>query len=256
MADPYDEAVQKIAAAEKPGTEKPATSINIGEALSGKESFVMSADYSEVASKINKIVLKNIQAAQPTAGMPLQEAVQYEAKKQLNVGMQSAEKGFSALKGIGKGLSSFRIQVPGREIQAASAAAPESVAAPDAVQYVATEAKPLQKAMAPHLDLGRLFGSIGKEIDKVVVKAPPRKAGDPERIAKLSVPDQIAELEKISLEVYEKKMNEEELGKSRKELLALLNATKNENLANISEFERNLITLRNDRLKEALSLTG
>jgi hypothetical protein len=121
---------------------------------------------------------------------------------------------------------------------------------------VAAEGQPTPPQ--PQAGLGSFAGNVDREISKVVSKvtAMGNKDAGINRLARLSVQDQIAELERISIDLYGKKISGEKMTVIRNELSTLSESIKVEKPENMADFEKRLIELRDERLMEVLSLVG
>lgn len=236
MTDVYEEAVEKIAACEKASASKAEASIKIAEVVSSGKTFFLEGDYNEALSTINRMILKGADNVQSAMGdeIPIFDSKQEAAQQ---------PKGGAGRRG--KGI--FGIRGGGAKAEAEKPKAQSSGNAPETEQ---------QKAQ-PHVELGKMVGNTGSEINVAVFKAEETKhQTDSGRIARLSIPDQIAELEKISLGLYEKRGSAEEMDATREELKALSESVKTEKSVDESAFGKRLLELRNQRLREAMAMAG
>lgn len=266
LGDSYDDALAKIERCEKATGERADASISIEEIITGKDNFFIHAEYSEVISKLNNMLARSSENVQTVIGEPVQSTIE-PVPKQRSMDTSNAEKQIMELvQGIEKDVIRMGKGFGGRGPPAPQAQEAPKVANVQPVQVQATETPQANQVEAagnapekpaPHLDLGKFVGDVGGEMDKAMATTVSSEESlGSDRLTSLSIPDQIAELEKISLDIYEKKDSEEEIRKAKAELDALSASLKNEKTENASDFEKRLIELRNERLKEAISLAG
>lgn len=242
MADAYDEALAKILASEKASVDLGEREIRIGNSLGEKEVLFLPADYAESIAKINRIAAGAGERARTALGV--QEAGGAEAaQKQITVGIEKTEKGVAEL------FSDIKKEVGAMEKRVGGGG-----------EKAAEEPKAQQGAARPaaHLGLGRLLGGVGKEMGKATAAQKPKAADEQgeKGLAGLSIADQIAGLERISLDFYDKGGSAEELERMKGEVLELSRRVKGESLRGTSGFEIKMVELRNQRLQEAMSLLG
>lgn len=101
-------------------------------------------------------------------------------------------------------------------------------------------------------DLSRALKGVEGEMGKVVKQRPRRVKAEEAVITTLSLQDQVSELEKISMGLDASVFSDEQLKIIGMELNALKDYTRREKVPD-TEFERNLISVRNSRLEEALA---
>ena len=246
MADEvYEDAMRKIEACEKASQEVPAAEIKVADVLGSGERIFLEGDYSAAISTLNGMVARgadNVQVAFGE-GVPVGSPGQEKAKAQAGGGIMRTEREIVEM------LGSVEKEILKAEMTAGAGKA-SGQRAGEPVQDVAGN----QAKAQPHAELGGLLGNIKAEMDRAVQKAGSiEKADDYGRLARLSLPDQIAELEKISLGVYGAGGGQE---RAKAELRALAESAKLEKHDKDSDFDRRLFELRDSRLKEAMAMVG
>ncbi|MGC8662273.1 MAG: hypothetical protein ACP5RT_00590 [Candidatus Micrarchaeia archaeon] len=110
-----------------------------------------------------------------------------------------------------------------------------------------------KKAENAAKEIKSIVGSIGKEFEKSVKRETEKIKGEKLVLPTLSLQDQISELEKISEGIDEKVFNEEQMKIIKEEVRGLNEKLKSKKSQPIDEFQKSLLSLRDQKMKEALS---
>ncbi|MGC9099212.1 MAG: hypothetical protein ACP5HW_01535 [Candidatus Micrarchaeia archaeon] len=101
-------------------------------------------------------------------------------------------------------------------------------------------------------EIKEVIGSIGKEFEKNIKRETGRIKGEKLVLPTLSLQDQISELEKISEGIDENVFTEEQMKIVKEEVTGLKDKVKMEKTAPTDEFQKSLISLRNQKIEEVL----
>ncbi len=105
-------------------------------------------------------------------------------------------------------------------------------------------------------DIGMFADAIEKDFvvaERKIMKLSERKGNIKTVMGKLSVQDQISDLEKISMGLDQKAFDEAQMKLIREEVSALQNATKGQDAEKFEEPQRGMIMLRNQRLQDVIN---
>lgn len=253
MASEYEEAIAKIAKCEKPSGVPDNTDysgMNVADAFSGSNSIVVQGSYDAAIVKINKMVAEgafNVATA---------------------VGEEAPHPGMSGKRGSENIVGAAR-----NEIKELIADMEQEIAKVEhAANPTGTAPNPNAIPMGPiagsvNAGISKAFGNIEGEMSSVIKtasdavqrgrgmksKMPAESAKD---LRKLSVGDQVAELEKIIIMVSGKKATPEELGIFKQEVSMLQASTASSIEMGKTDFERGLLSIRGQRIAQAAGLLG
>jgi hypothetical protein len=140
--------------------------------------------------------------------------------------------------------------IPGLKVEPVQEAQPQPQPKPQ-VQVPKHELKKEMNVAAAKL--GGMAGSAGKEFQQGVVKKAETIDESKLVMPKLSVPDQLSDLEKMSEGMSEGVFDKEQLKIIAQELNGLLHIAASESTSGMSDDLRELILIRNQRVKELIT---
>ncbi len=227
----YEDAVARILDSEKRSMPHTGENIDAAGIMQSQETFFSAGDYGAGAANISRLVAKKGEAAAAALGL-----LAPSAGKTANVGLvrelEAEIEGFFA---------DIKHEISGIEGRLGR----------DAGDARLSAQRPAAHGPGK---LGGLFHKrAGKEAEAGGLVASGPKAA---RLVDLSVADQIAALEKIALEFYDKSRGDGELAEVKAEVLELNGKAAGERAAEGSGFEVKMLELRNQRLHEVMERLG
>lgn len=261
MLNDYNDAVDLINKAEADERETTIVTINFKEAVASRAKEIQYDDQ-EIAKIIN-FVDSNVPATAGAVEENKQEAVKESRFSGVSSMIKNVEKEITQQLPKGK---KGKQQEQAQGVQQKQSQAPQQPKMQQQVQAPqpskpAPSPPPLSEAAMTESDVEaaaqemKNINKAQKAPSKPVAEEKPVKAEDDLVLPKLSIPDQISELESIDAGIDAGAFNSDQLGIIRKEVAGLAKIAGNKEPA-ANDPQKDLISLRNERLKMAIKKLG
>lgn len=256
MVESYDEAIAKIAACESANNASKEAMVSIEKIIRSNAEIFQDSPYEAAIAELNSLASKSVENISILGGEEGQAAAADLKKKSAGAAadlLAEAKSIFSEIEGEIERIEKSRARpAPLQQPKEQPTTTHELQPPPIPMTVPAQRQSIQQQQKIPHLGISNVIGNVHSEIARAVENAGSKKQERP--LWRLSMQDQVSELERISIGINMRTITGEEptLRAKIEELYVHAASEKPPG----SGFQRNLFELRNQRLGDVMALLG